>query len=258
MTYVLAGLFLNFYALQVFCIPVWWAAIYSGICFSVLIFFPLFRNALLRTSGYFLLGAGVPVSGYCLLFLDFPVGYLIYIPGILFFGAGLAAFLPFYQLYHTWRYFTTGSAIQKKLLLTGFVLPILSFAVYFLIHNPTYNQLENHLSGSKTYLPETAEKLPASYLTERVLGVGFKYHTSLDFVYDGWRPPLHDPFFNLFIWIRTGGSYPFPALHLAYRMAYYQKLFPEKPLRIKCACSFKDDAQTYFRSWDLKSRREAF
>ena len=29
-------------------------------------------------------------------------------------------------------------------------------------------------------------------MTERILGMHFRYHTRIC-IYDGWRPPLHDP-----------------------------------------------------------------
>jgi hypothetical protein len=84
--------------------------------------------------------------------------------------------------------------------------------------------------------------LPANYFTERLLGIGFKYHTQLEFVYDGWRPPLHDPFLNLGLWLYADSSYPFPELS---RIKYHSLLFPGIPLKVNCPCSYMKDGATY-------------
>lgn len=255
--YCLIALIINFRLLQVFFIPVFWASIALGIYFIAIIFLPLFQKQIPRYICYFVIGLGIWISIYCLWFLEiFYPTILIYILGILFFGLGLVAFLPLYLLHHTYCYYQAASSNEKRSLQTGFHLGIISFGVYFIILNAPFNHLEEVLEKEKTFSIEAAAKLPKDYLTERVLGVGFKYHTSLNFVDDGWRPPLHDPFFNVFIFLRTGSDYPFPCLRLEERIAFYSKLFPEEPLRISCPCSYNYDGKTYLEknSTNLISR----
>lgn len=45
-----------------------------------------------------------------------------------------------------------------------------------------------------------AVQVAPSFITERMLGMHFKYHTELC-LYDGWRPPLHDPLLVMASWL---------------------------------------------------------
>ena len=65
-------------------------------------------------------------------------------------------------------------------------------------------------------------------MTERVLGMHFRYHTSFC-IYDGWRPPLHDP--AMVIGTRLGGGDPLHDMSLEERLALYHKVFPNNPVK---------------------------
>ena len=71
-------------------------------------------------------------------------------------------------------------------------------------------------------------------MTERILGIGIIYHTEFC-EYDGWRPPKHDPIFNLGHWM-NGRHDPFK-LDLKNRVALYRKFFPEKKVKFACSCA---------------------
>ena len=247
--YIAAGIITNFYFLQVFCVPVWWAALAVSLYFTTMVVMPLLSKNHLKNVAYFIIGTGIPISFYCLLFLEFHYLFIAYFIAILFFGAGLLGFLPVYLLYQNWRYFNTGTKVQKLLLLTGSATPIIIFGIYYVAFSTTFNELNSILESQKVFSAEEARKLPKSYITKRALGTGFKYHTSLDFIYDGWRPPLHDPFFNVFITLKTGSDYPFNCLSLENRIFYYRFLFPDEPLKISCPCSYSKDGKTYLTNF---------
>ncbi len=93
-----------------------------------------------------------------------------------------------------------------------------------------------------------------SYMTERMLGMHFKYHMALC-TFDGWRPPMHDPFIVIAVWL----NYPFmdpstakefrehlfipgngPFLNMGpwdpqNRITVYKRVFPDRPIRQKCS-----------------------
>ena len=49
-----------------------------------------------------------------------------------------------------------------------------------------------------------ARVVPRTYIAERLAGALFKYHNYPELVFDGWRPPLHDPLVNISLWRRKG------------------------------------------------------
>ena len=94
-------------------------------------------------------------------------------------------------------------------------------------------------------------------MTERMLGMHFKYHTSFC-SFDGWRPPLHDPLIVVAAWLNFSfignpsaktfrktlvlgyPASPFIAMgpwQLKNRIAAYQLVFPGKPIQEACSCA---------------------
>ncbi|MGD1847891.1 MAG: hypothetical protein ACFB10_21055 [Salibacteraceae bacterium] len=74
-----------------------------------------------------------------------------------------------------------------------------------------------------------------AYLSELLLGAHWKYHTQLC-LYDGWRPPYHDPTLVMSTWLfhfTDGFEYWYT---LPQSAALYQILFPEQPVQFQCRC----------------------
>ncbi|WP_139252337.1 hypothetical protein [Hymenobacter psychrotolerans] len=90
-----------------------------------------------------------------------------------------------------------------------------------------------------------ANVLPRSYMTERLVGIGFRYHLLAEYIYDGWRPPLHDPLVNVLV--RWHGHHPIPFHSLNEQVAMYQQLFPGWPVKADCVCAFTYDGRSYYR-----------
>lgn len=267
LVYCGSGILCNFFLLQVFCMPVQYAAAMCIAFFVAIVIFPFVQNKWLKNFLYFLLGMGVPICLYCIVFLSDPWGipffnyqnpflnYLEYVLGILFLGLGLFAFIPFYLLWHIFKYGASAKLIGKMLILCGILAPCLVLIVYLFSFKGNY---DNYISAWNQYgnTENFAASLPRNYFTERFLGVGFKCHTKLEFVYDGWRPPLHDPFLNIGLWIwgasESGpdhwGYYPPPwgRNQLQERLIWYSKLFPERKLSAWCPCILEDEE--YFKT----------
>jgi hypothetical protein len=106
--------------------------------------------------------------------------------------------------------------------------------------------------------------VPRTYLAERLAGQLVKYHASPEMIYDGWRPPLHDPLVNVCMvidfltqphqdatapliiaeWKPQYGGYWETDINA--QAAFYHRLFPDEPVKVDCACSHTGDAQGYF------------
>ena len=80
-------------------------------------------------------------------------------------------------------------------------------------------------------------------MTERILGMHFRYHTRIC-IYDGWRPPLHDP--AMVIGMRLSGGDPLAGMTLESRLALYHKVYPSSPAKHHCACSKESEDNGYF------------
>lgn len=87
---------------------------------------------------------------------------------------------------------------------------------------------------------EQYENLPDDFMTEHIVGMHFKYYTKTC-VYDGWRPPVHEPLLVMGLWMNNMSD-PLQ-LSLRERVELYIKLFPDKPYKMKCSCGavYTDD-----------------
>lgn len=260
--YILTALGCNFFVFQIFCLPVWWALLALVIFFLSIIIIPFVRQVRLANTLYFFIGTGVPICFYFIVFLADPwednwlINWYFYVLSIfLVFGLGLLPLLPLYLLNHIRLYFKKASQTGRKFLVVGILAPIIAAIIYI----PIFNHYLKGFEFAVKQGPDAIKNLPRNYFTERILGIGFKYHTRLC-IWDGWRPPLHDPYLNTALWFTSDdhfpfGSYPFIEgydLALSERIRYYHLLFPDKPIRIDCPCSYMPDGMTYFSDygWD--------
>ncbi|MBR3411856.1 MAG: hypothetical protein IKG81_04120 [Bacteroidales bacterium] len=81
-------------------------------------------------------------------------------------------------------------------------------------------------------------------MTERIAGVHFLYHTSYC-LYDGWRPPLHDPAVVLGMRLNKGRD-PLGGMELKDRVTLYRSMYPDCPVMAKCACCRESKRNGYF------------
>lgn len=248
LTYIGIGLLGNFFLLQVFCVPVLWAAIYFALFIGVVMASPLL--IIWKWANLFaalILGAGIPLCLYLAVFLADPWegfgGYIFYTEAILLGGIGLVAFIPFYLLYHIVRYYNAAKDKSwRRIFWIGCLTPLMALMI-----SPLQFR-RNDLALSKVLLSGDSisvwHDVAANYFTERLTGIGFKYHTKLEFIYDGWRPPLHDPLLNIYLWIYSKTYFPQWPMS---RLKVYSILFPQEPIWIDCSCAFTHDVLTYFQ-----------
>lgn len=252
--YTILALAVNFFALQVFCVPVWWTAVPLLVFIVSLLLFP-YSNYYLKIALAIGMGIGVFISVYSILFLSDPwgnyAGYIMYSMGIIL-GIGLLPFIFVYYLYHICKYFIQSSIWIRNAMAIGIIIPVIVTIIYLI---PFEGELSlfnkacgNPPQSSPQLYKEVAhpELLKANNYTEQFLGIGIKYHTKLDFEYDGWRPPIHNPLLNIGLWIYSNTYYPQENLK---RTKYYKQVFPNKTYMVNCTCSFTYDALTYRKGY---------
>ena len=88
-------------------------------------------------------------------------------------------------------------------------------------------------------------------MTERILGMHFRYHTRIC-IYDGWRPPLHDPAMVMGMRL-TGDKDPLEGMTLETRLQLYHEIYPELPVKNHCACSKESKRYHYFDDYLWKA-----
>ncbi|MBI1182780.1 hypothetical protein GC194_00810 [bacterium] len=215
---------------QVFCKPVVWAIVVLAVIFLPFLFYPLLRHKLrgIKPLLFFFHGMASVACVYCIIFLEelnllglplllVGVGFLVYVPHI---------FL--WQMLH-WTFMNRANRAMIKYFLAPFVLAFVVFVYCGLEYKKVATQLPEAITQNK--LGSLAQ---SSFMTERILGMHFKYHTRFS-EYDGWRPPMHDPLLVAGYWY-NGFKDPL-AVGLEERMRIYHKTFPDKPLQMNCSCA---------------------
>ncbi len=114
--------------------------------------------------------------------------------------------------------------------------------------------------------------VPRTYMAERLAGQLFKYHASPEMIYDGWRPPLHDPLVNVCIAVDdiADASYantrrigPGPLIVESWQpdfsgprltdinaqAAFYHALFPSEQVKADCICTYNIGDARYYNAW---------
>lgn len=257
--YSLAALCANYFLLQVFCVPVLCAAVLFVLFLLSLVLFPYLKNKIAKVIAAFFLGIGVVISLYLFIFLvdpwsgsllRTPVIYLLY--AIFFMLGGVFAFLPLYYLYHIYRYFAESSRLIRVALSLGAVSILIVIVIYL---TPFQKELDRFYAACGTYNVhhngystdmDHPELFTPNLYTEQFLGIGIKYHTMLDYMYDGWRPPVHDPLLNVGLWLYSNTYYPCKNLN---RVKYYKLIFPNRSYKVCYPCSYTYDGMSYFQHY---------
>lgn len=255
LVYTLAAVYINFFVLQVFCMPVWWTAIPLVLFIISLLLFPYCSKylQLLLAIG---IGIGVFISIYSIIFLADPwsnyLGYILYTIGIIAFGLGLLPFIFVYYLYHIYKYFIQSTIQIRGTMTVGFIIPVIVTIIYLIPFKKEFDDFNTACGYAPPDKPmrdnwhaEHPELFKPNLYTEQFLGIGVKYHTKLEYMYDGWRPPIHHPLLNIGLWIYSGTYYPQQLLN---RTKYYKEVFRNRTYMVNCTCSQTDDAKTYYDS----------
>lgn len=224
---------------QVFCIPVNWALFVLLLCFGNTILFPISSLKYPKHVPLFsaINGFSFAICLYCIYFME---GYFLgYILLILFFGVGFAGLMPFFlAIQIVWK--NLFRPIHKLERLTFLLAIFIAVSVLFFAKNAYHTAMENVENMKRSNF----ETLKIDYMTERVLGMHFIYHTRIEAIYDGWRPPLHDPL--MVVGMRLNSDIDPLPIDLKERIALYKKFFPSNPIRFKCRCApFDENGKRY-------------
>jgi len=220
---------------QAFCRPTLWATIVLFICFVNTIFYPLLsRWKNLFYISNFISGISFGVFIYCIIFLE-DIN-LLGILGILII-VGLITFIPHFfaiQLFYKLLISSTNK-ITKALFSFG----LLTFLITSIFFGIQYRQAIKSIDQFKESNFTSLEK---SFMTEKILGMYFKYHTEIC-IYDGWRPPLHEPALVIGQWF-NGRLDPMSLdnktrFDLKQRILLYKKFFPDKKVKYDCSCAIE-------------------
>jgi hypothetical protein len=217
---------------QVFCQPVTWAAWVLGLSASAFLAWPWLTRApqIVRYVALGLQGVALVVCVYCAVFL-----FDIFFISLLFFWLLKPAlgFLPYLFGWQSLRRAWHTDLPNGNLVFLLGVLVLLPMQLWVAVQYNAINQTTEGLRAKKQLtVAKLAEVLPRGYVTERAVGLYFRYHTNVD-LYDGWRPPLHDPFINVcYRFVDDPVYIPFAA-----RVALYRRMFPEQSLKADCYCA---------------------
>ncbi len=123
-----------------------------------------------------------------------------------------------------------------KLSLITLPVLIFLFGIFLTIRmNKIIEAIDNSKDKVATLELITENKID-NYLTELILGAHWKYHTKIC-LYDGWRPPFHDPvlgFAQPFLYYGEQFNYE---LSMPNRVYLYEKIFPENNRTFDCKCA---------------------
>jgi hypothetical protein len=257
--YCALGLFANFFTFQLFCTPVWWASIICAAFVFAVALIPFVTYRPLRAVLYFLLGTGVPVCIYIIAFFSYPypadqvfVNVVLFLFGFVYFGVSILAFIPLYMLYHVYRYFQDAGLLGRRCVAAGAILPMLVLSVYLFQLSGYCHRLQS-IEATTMTTGDYMLRLPRGYFTERYLGMHWKYHTRLCYLYDGQRPPLHDPFMVVGLLVypyllhhqsRSGKGFTYN-YDIDTSKKYYHLLFPSLPMEVPCKCSYSTILRDY-------------
>lgn len=224
--------------LPALCSPTTWATVVLLICFVVLILYPFFQEHekwLPLIS--FINGISFWVLLYCLLF----IGSLNFfsVPLIALFGFGLFLVAPqFLLLQLLWKYSVKPVSKKARLFFLSSCIPCAIVVIYSV---QSYRSSADNILAAQELGFETLE---GDFMTEKILGMHFIYHTEFC-EYDGWRPPKHEPLMVIGMFFYGGDPLN---LELEQRVKIYKKVFPENRIKFNCSCTWSGDEHYYFDS----------
>ncbi|MBQ7490607.1 MAG: hypothetical protein IJT51_08860 [Bacteroidales bacterium] len=202
-----------------FCVFVPWAMILQIICFINIITFSWVERTRFWQVNALLCGISTGVYSYWVLFMEWGV-VLFPVPiWFLFLLIWKNVLHPVRKAVRIWYF-------------SGVTLCVAGAIVSALLFSDAAKKVQNGEYDTK------------NPMTERILGMHFRYHTRIC-PYDGWRPPLHDPAMVLGMRL-TGDKDPLEGMTLERRLVLYHTVYPSNPVKADCACSTASKFGGYF------------
>lgn len=209
-----------------FCVFVPWAMILQIICFINIVTFIWVERTRFWHVNALICGISTGVYAYWLLFLEW--GILVFPVPIWF-----LFLLIWKNVVHPVR------KVARIWYFSGVTLCVAGALVSALLFSSAAKKIQNGEYDTK------------NPMTERILGMHFRYHTRIC-IFDGWRPPLHDPAMVLGMRL-TGDKDPLAGMPLESRVVLYHTVYPSHPVKADCACSIESDDNGYFEDYLWKA-----
>lgn len=209
-----------------FCVFVPWAMAVQIVCFVNMVTFTWLEQTPLWRFNAFLCGISTGVFFYWVIFSE---GWVIFFP---------VSILSIFLL--VWRNVKHPVREQSKPWYFAGITVCVVFAIVSAI-----------LFSSAAKKVKNGEYDTKNPMTERILGMHFRYHTRIC-IYDGWRPPLHDPAMVMGMRL-TGDKDPLAGMTLETRLLLYHEVFPTLPVKNHCACSKESKRYHYFDDYLWKA-----
>ena len=209
-----------------FCVFVPWAMAVQIVCFVNMVTFTWLELTPLWRLNAFLCGISTGVFFYWVIFSE---GWVLFFPVSILFIFLLV-----------WRNVKHPVRKQSKPWYFAGITVCVVFAIVSAI-----------LFSSAAKKVRNGEYDTKNPMTERILGMHFRYHTRIC-IYDGWRPPLHDPAMVMGMRL-TGDKDPLEGMTLETRLQLYHEIYPELPVKNHCACSKESKRYHYFDDYLWKA-----
>jgi hypothetical protein len=154
--------------------------------------------------------------------------------GILIYGIGIITFIPhFFVIQIIWT-----SVIKPP---TKFVVRYFISAVLISLLIAVYFGYEYHnaIGAINKFKESNYKQLDKSFMTEKILGMHFIYHTRFC-EFDGWRPPIHEPALIIGMWFNDmDDPLDLQLLQLDKRIELYKRFYPENKVKFECSCAIE-------------------
>jgi len=213
---------------QAFCIPTTWTIIVLAICFTNTILYPIIDKTKFAPLTSFINGITLFVFIYCVLFLEHMnlLGLIMIIVGL-----GLVTFIPhFFIVQLIWKnLIQPTNNTSRYFFLTAVVLCIGTVLYIGQYYKKAIDSIEKFKASNYT-------KLDKNFITEKILGMHFIYHTRFC-EFDGWRPPKHEPIMVIGMWLNNRID-PLN-MDLKTRLELYKKFFPDNKFKFDCSCGLE-------------------
>lgn len=169
---------------QAFCIPTNWTIVLLAICFTNTILSPLLETTKFAPLNSFISGVTFFIFVYCVIFLEQMNfwGLLMILVGL-----GLVNFIPHFFIVQLVRKNLIQPANKiSRYSFIGSILICMAIVIYIgQVYKHAIHSMEKFEKSHYTVLEK-------SFMTEKILGMPFIYHTRFC-EFDGWRPPKHEP-----------------------------------------------------------------
>lgn len=259
---------------QYFCVPVDWAAIVlMFFTISMLVEPLLHENSITNYVISFFHGIGFLICIYCIFFYGF-YGLIAILLAAIFDSILFVLFnfltkiifklfainlslqslmlptfffmkvvgLPYFWLARITIRFISVSTIHKHIFAFACSILIAITLCFTMAYKNIIEQKEAILQMDKKVITELQSNFFTNYMLEKAIGFALVYHTEIC-IYDGWRPPMHDPFLVVashFVGMNRGVGE-----NLNNKIQLYKQLYPNVAIHKKCSCGFYE-SHKYF------------